>query len=353
MSESLSQIVAELLKKSKDGEELSSSLRCLREEINKTVKSETTIFGQFHGLVESFQKIIPEEKQRFHAAIQALLTTSKMNRQEIVQAVDKQLAELKILEKVLLPDLPGWRDELHAREVKSKEMRTEIAKLRERIAWLENEEKAIRVDMAAREKELALAEKGMRDLFADIGSEIASIKLRIEECAAAGESSQPPSSGVSPQNGLPVREQEGGGRKSDIASVPAQPETEWQKKCPMCGGQMNYYLHDSKWQCYSCAYEELQKPDVQENSGTNKSEQPSPPKAEPASGPIPDSARVMAKPVAALSPAEKEKLRMELSTGIDRPAPETKTCPVCRKKMRWHQTETAWRCSFCGYERST
>ena len=109
MNEILSQIVADLFVKSKGGEELSSEIHRLRDEIKKVIESEDAIFGKFRGLLESFREIIPEEKQRYNAAIKALSTTSKLSRQEIVKAVNNQLEELKILEKGLMPALPGAR----------------------------------------------------------------------------------------------------------------------------------------------------------------------------------------------------------------------------------------------------
>ncbi len=160
-SEILSRILADLFVKSKEGEGLSSKIHHLRDEIKKVIASEDTIFGKFRGLVESFREIIPEEKQRYHAAIQALSTTSKLSQQEIVKAVNDQLEELKILEKGLMPALPGWRDEFKVMEAKSREMQDEISKLREKIGQLESEEKGILNGMAAREKEMELVEKAV------------------------------------------------------------------------------------------------------------------------------------------------------------------------------------------------
>ena len=133
MREILSQIVADIFAKSKGGKELSSEIPRLRDEIKKVIESEDTIFGKFLGLLESFKEVIPEETQRYNAAIKALSTTAKLSRQDIVKAVNNQLEELKILEKGLLGTPSGWRDELKAMEAKSQETRGEISKLREII----------------------------------------------------------------------------------------------------------------------------------------------------------------------------------------------------------------------------
>ena len=110
-NEILSRIVADLSVKSEKGEDLSSTIQLLRDELKKVFEGEDTIFGKLHGLVETLHSIIPDEKQRYHAAIAAVSKTSKLSRQEIVGAVNNQLAELKILEKGLQSIFPGRSDE--------------------------------------------------------------------------------------------------------------------------------------------------------------------------------------------------------------------------------------------------
>src|SRR6266496_248153 len=90
-NENISRIAAELFVKSEGGEELSSKIHRLRDEIKKVIENEDTIFGKFRELVASFEEIIPEEKQRYNAAVKALSTTSKLSRQDIVKAVINQL----------------------------------------------------------------------------------------------------------------------------------------------------------------------------------------------------------------------------------------------------------------------
>src|SRR5512143_2574931 len=162
-NENLSRIAADLFVKSTGGEELSSKVQRLRDEIRKVIEGEDTIFGKFRGLLESFRDVIPEEKQRYNVAIKALSTTAKMSQQEIVKAVNNQLEELKILEKGLLSTPSGWRDELKAMETKSQEMRDQISKLREKIVRLESEEKEIFNGIAARENAKAVLETAVRD----------------------------------------------------------------------------------------------------------------------------------------------------------------------------------------------
>ena len=348
MNENLSRIVAELFEKSKGGEELSSKIDLLRDEIKKVIESDGTIFGKFRELVESFEEIIPEEKQRYNAAIKALSTTSKLSRQEIVKAVNNQLEELKILEKGLMPALPVWRDEHKAMEAKAREMRDEISKLREKIGWLENEEKEILNGMAARKKEMEVVEKAVGELFTDIGAEITYIKKRIEEFTAESAASQPIPPRDSIKSDIPSEEKGSGEQKSEIRESSAPQDTEWQKKCPMCGGRMD--LRINMWMCYSCAYEELKKDEVQGKS-EEKSEHTKAPKPSPASEPIFDPFPSLAVPLASLSSNENQESKKDPSPSNNQPSGKKKTCPACRKKMNWHQMEKAWRCPFCEYMR--
>ena len=350
MNKILSQIVADIFVKSKGGEELSSKIHRLRDEIKKMIESEDAIFGKFRGLLESFREIIPEERQRYIAAIKALSTTSKLSRQEIVNAVNNQFEELKILEKGLTPALPKWRDELKVMEAKSKEMRDEISKLRKIIVRLESEEEGILNGMAAREKEMELVETAMKELFTDIGVEISHIKMKVVEFTAESATVQPIPRGGSIESEIPSKKMEGGEQKFVGQGSSSLQDTEWQKKCPMCGGQMNFHTNEKMWMCYSCAYEESEKDDVQGKS-EEKSEHTNAPKPNPASEPILDSSPPLTVPLASLFPDEFPKSKKGSSSN-NQPSGKKKTCPVCRKKMNWYEMENTWRCPFCDYERS-
>jgi hypothetical protein len=343
-NEILSRIVGELFVKSKGGEDLSSKIHRLRDEIDKVIEGNDTIFGKFRELVESFREIIPDEKQRYNAAIKALSTTSKLSRQEIVKAINNQLAELKILEKGLLPALPGWREELRAMEAKSREMRADIAKLRERIGRLESEEKGIVNDMAGREKEMELVETAVGELFEDITEEITYIKKKVEEFTAESADSQPIPPRDSIKSSISSEENGGGEQKSEISESSAAQVTEWQKKCPMCGGQMNFQLQDETWMCYVCAYEESEKDKVQGKS-EEKSEATNAPEPTPASAPLAD-------PWASSSTDRYRESKKAPTPAFSQPSSKKKPCPVCHKKMSWYPIEKAWRCPFCQYERS-
>jgi len=339
-NEILSRMAADIFAKSKGGEELSSKIHRLRDEIKKMTVSGDTIFGKFRELVESFREIIPEEKQRYTAAIKALSTTSKLSRQEIVKAVNNQLEELKILEKGLLLTGPGWRDELKAMEAKSQEMRDEISSLREKIGTLESEEKGLLNGITARKKEMELVEKAVGELFTDIGAEITSIKNKVEEFTAERAASRPVLPKEFVKRDIP-REEKGGDKQKIEISEPSEPQdTEFQKKCLMCGGRMHLHSKEGMWLCYSCAYEELLDDEAQGKSD-EKGEHTNAPKPTPAS----------AVPLIPLTSNEYRESKKWSSPSTGQQSSKKKTCPACGKKMHWYPMEKAWRCSSCEYER--
>jgi DNA repair exonuclease SbcCD ATPase subunit len=342
MSKDLSQIVADLFARSSGGEELSSNINRLRDEIRKVTEREDAIFGKFRELLVSFREIIPEEKQRYNAAIKALSTTSKLSRQEIVKTVNDQLEELKILEKSILPALPG-RSELKVMEARSKEMKDGISNLREKIKQLESEEERIRKDMAAREKEMELVEKAIRDLFTDIGAEITNAKKKIEEFTAEHAAVQPIPQKDAVKSDVPGEKKGGGEQKIEIQGSPAPQDSEFQKKCPMCGGRINFHALEKMWICYSCAYEEPDKDEVQSKSEV-KSEQGN---AADSDSIFPSSSFTV--PLAEMSSDEHQKSKKRSSPSNKQPSTKTKTCPSCRKNMYWYPEERAWRCSSCEY----
>ncbi len=254
MNEILSRIVADLFT-SAGSEDLSAKIQTLRQEIKKVIEREDTLFGKFLEVAESFREIIPEENKRYSAAVKALVTTSKISRQEIVKAVNTQLEELKVLEKILLATTSGGRDKIKGVEARAREIKDEITKLRGEIGRLESEGKEVLAHLAAQEKAVEPAEKAVRQLFADITAEIGLIKKRVEEPTTAERAVlQPVPPGDPGAGGIPGD----GGQTSDF-SVPAAPpqDTGSQKRCPMCGGRMDLQMDGKTMLCYSCAYQEL------------------------------------------------------------------------------------------------
>jgi ssDNA-binding Zn-finger/Zn-ribbon topoisomerase 1/uncharacterized coiled-coil DUF342 family protein len=322
MSKRISQIATDIFVKAKSGEDLPSKLGRLRTELRKATENDDAVLGKIRGLLDSFKDVIPDEKQRYHAAIKALSTTAKLSPQEIVKAVGKQLEELKTHQKDLLEALPNWRMELKALEVRAKQVKEEMAKLGEKIAKLESEEQGLAAAMATREKEAGQVEKAVQDIFTELGAEIAQIRSRIEEYAAAETPAASPA-----KKETSAEKKAATAQKIEVTPPPLQQDTNLQRKCPMCGGQMNLHAMDRKWICYSCAHEE---PDAGAGPGAGgvRGELTSEPEIGSTDGP-----------------------RSAPEPAIDEPEIKTKPCPACGKAMHWFRKDKAWRCPSCGYER--
>lgn len=353
MNKALAKIAADLFAKSKGGEDQSSKVQRLRGELKKVIERDDTIFGKFRVLLESFREVIPDEKQRYHAAIKALSTTSKLSQKEIIKAVNDQIEELKVLEKSMVSAGPGWRDELKSMEARSKGIQTEIAGLKERIAKLESEDAELLKGIAEREKDAELVAKSLRELFAEIGSEIALIKTKVEEfiatesAAAAPPPPKEPVKAPAPaqaENKAAVVEKKAAAEPLiEIQAASAQPSSEFQKKCPMCGGLMNFHKNERMWMCYSCAYEEAASDDDLSQS-REKSPPSSPfapaPTSWPASGPS-----------ASAKEEDEESGADQGSSSASNEPTDKKPCPVCKKTMYFFPRDKAWRCPSCYYER--
>jgi hypothetical protein len=384
-NDTLSSIIAGFAAPSGSGDDLTTKVNRLRSELKKIIENEETIFGKFRALVDSFREILPDEKQRYHAAVKALAATAKLNRQQVIQAIEGRRAELKILEKNLLSTLPGWRDELKAMDARSQEIKSEAAKLREAARRLESEEQGIQNSKAAREKEIDLVEKTVNKLFTEMGAEIASFKKKVEDFTAEGATGQQAGS-VDGNDIFPSGAQDGG-RKSEEAGTAVREDSPWQKKCPMCGGRMDFFSQEKIWRCYSCAYEEVKKERQAEERENEAAETPEKEQdtewqkkcpmcggrlnfhsqeqtwlcytcayeesaQERGRGKInrdgsPEPAALPAADISFDAPQETQKGPQPAG----RPLPKKKPCPVCRKKMNWHQKDGAWRCPFCHYER--
>lgn len=373
MNKNLPQIVAGLFATAKSGEDLSTRVLSLHAEIQKVIEGEDSIYGKFHGLLESFREIIPDEKQRYQAALKALSTTSKLGRQEIVKAISDQLEELKIIDKGLTPAVPGWREEMKAMEARAQGTKGEIAKLREIIARLENEEKIVLAGMAAREKEMELVEKTMRELFTAAGAEMTAVMKKMEGLPAEGPVQTAPLPGKAAPAVQPVppsgpaktdapvekKEEAGQGSEAPAPPAPAPLDPKFQRKCPHCGGVLNLHELDKVWICYTCAYEEpiqgeVQGTDAGQHTVGFSGELTEEPAPSPAQEPIfPEPSPSIAVPVAEMTydDYKQQKKRSAAPAPGSRAPIKKKTCPVCTKKMLWHPDENVWRCPNCDYER--
>jgi ribosomal protein L37AE/L43A len=349
--------LSDLLAKAKEGEGL--DLVNLRYEIRKKIQSEDKTFGKFIELMESFQDILPKEKQRYNVAIKALATTTGLGRQSVLESTDNQIEELKALENVVLSALTGVRDELEAMESRSKEIKKEIAELRKKMTKFEKEEQELLAGMAARESEMKVVEDGVRKAFTDVGTEITDIRKKIEEFTGEKVSSgqiTPPDSIESPKV---ESDKEGIEEEIKTGEIPERGDTEWTRRCPLCGGRMNFHVKEGTWMCYTCGHEAAQTDDAEDGGEPESASEPdkeselvSAADSAPAREPAPYKGSVTANEHKPTHVASKpDAVPPASSPAVKRPSTRKKTCPVCRKQMNMNEEEKTWCCPFCDYQR--
>lgn len=354
--------ILDLLARAKDGELLDLAL--LGDEIRKGLDSGDKTFSIFNDLVESLQDIIPKEKQRYNAALKALSKTSGLNRQHILESAESRIGELKDIEGLVFSAMAGFSDALHALAARSKLIRSEIAELRKKISDLEKEEQETLSSLARRERENKAAEQAVRKVFSDVGAEITEISNKIVQFSAEAAPTQP----IKPPASVEPAEREDAEADVELEESPAEEpaapqDTKWIKKCPLCGGQMNFHSSESLWMCYTCGNEEPEK-----NAGSGAGgpaaaaaaanpPEPAPPDesaaeldpAPAAKPPVPPEPAPPAKPAPA--PKNKPTPAAAQPSGKQSFPGKKKACPVCRKQMNMHEEENTWKCPFCNYQR--
>jgi ribosomal protein L37AE/L43A len=376
-NDNMKEFLSDLLEKAKKKDRL--DVIRLRDEIKKEVESDEVI-RKFVGLLETFRDIIPDERQRYNAAVRALSATAGLSLQNVLDSANNQLEKLKLFEKGVLSALPGLRDDLKDMESRSGEIKDEIASLRQKIAEFEKEEKEVLAKIAVREKEAKLVEGAISKLFTDVGTEIAGIRKKIEEFTskeapaapkteeayiesreedhkdwgkelAEGEEESEDEEAAEGEEESEGEEREGEEEEEEglqgefnVEEIPVPQETEFLKKCPMCGGQIHFLVQEQMWKCYTCGHEESSK----------KEADPAPPASErgrpalsaviedPAEAPEKDELTPLAAAQAAPQPS---------ATRAHKSPTKKKACPVCRKQMEWHENKKSWECPHCGYQR--
>jgi predicted nucleic acid-binding Zn-ribbon protein len=272
MNKNLARVVAEIFSKPLDSEELPAKILRLGDEIRKVALADETMLGKYRDLLASFEPIIPDERQRCRAALQALCTTAKLSRQQILRAAGDQIEELKSLEKEAVPAKSTWRDAMKGSTARLQQLKGEIGQLREKLAKLESEEQTLLAGMSRQESDLAQAEKAVKDLFAAVVEEAATLCGKIAEASAEVPAAPVAATAAPPQPAAPKtpppRPEPPKAKAPKIAAtyasrsearpeqVPPLQETKYQRKCPMCGGSFNRLEFEKTWQCYVCAYEE-------------------------------------------------------------------------------------------------
>ncbi len=386
MNEAIIRLAADLAQQAKGGEGLSSGISRVRDAVKNAIDGEDRILGKLQAILESLRGVIPGESLRYQAAIKALSVTTKLSRPEIVAALTAQQEELAALEKHLTTALPPGLAEHQAREARSHELRNEIARLRGKIAELEKEEKEIMSSRTGGATETAAIEKAVRQVLAEISTEITAVLKNLEEPREEGDAHQPiqivemktddavekQSSGqkgmtnqevpydtaktaerrvlsadaIFPEPARPSEKKQYGAQGKQKTPSEQPRVSELKKECSVCGGGLAYDAADRKWRCYFCGFEFIKNEIPRKNEVSGSSEEKR--SQSNALFAIPPSEQLFDRSTSKPSPGywgSKKK------SSPKKPPIIAKDCPSCGKKMHAHRSGKGWQCSSCGYER--
>ena len=276
----------------------------LRGEIRKVIEREYAIFGKFLELSASLEAVVPDENLRYEAALQALAATIAMSRQEIIEAVGRQRTELAGLEASV--------GELF------REIGTQMDCIRMRAGGAPGAESAAPARTGG--------EQICRMCGARMNFDRREDKWKCHSCSYEDEPGEKADARNDWSPGAPAQQYQ---------------DTAWRKKCPACGGQINFHAAEHRWLCYTCAYEEHGSEEA--TSGREKEQEE---KSAPGPAGTPD----FAVPLSAMVGDETRQIGRGTPWSSKQRAPRTKSCPVCRKKMDWHEIEKIWKCFFCNHK---
>jgi hypothetical protein len=235
----------------------------LAEEIRKEIEREGEPLKKFLELVDSFTDIIPEEDKRFNAALKALGHSGGLGRKDVVGAADRQIEELKKQQDIFSYSVAHRRRELKSMGTKSREIRTQVAELRDRILKLEAREQEMLSNMEEGEREITSAEESFGSIVKELGREIAGIKQRILH-HIPGETPEgektvvetPPRPREKPRASAPTAAP-AAKKPAPALRPPAEKKASGSaRQCTVCNNQMDWYEVEKKWKCFVCAHEE-------------------------------------------------------------------------------------------------
>jgi ribosomal protein L37AE/L43A len=223
-------------------------------------------------------------------------------------------------------------------ESKSQAIRNEMSRYRGIIGQLEKEERKLRESMSVRSREIEVAERSMEGLLSGIAEEISGIRSKVEEFTSKKSTPRPAVSRDYAWDDRTAKgESSGGAAEGDVRGAPAPEQSGDRKLCSVCGCRAFWYEKEKVWKCYVCAYEEKDETESKDTRGE-------------AEAPLePERDRAERKPE--FPNAGIDSIPTDFSSFHKLTTARSKTCPICRKKMDWHDSEKSWRCPHCAYHR--
>ncbi|MEJ2325215.1 MAG: hypothetical protein P8Y77_10655 [Nitrospirota bacterium] len=333
----VSQIASDLLAKARGGGDTSLDIGLLREEILRDIEGRDEVFGKFQTILDALRDVVRDEDKLYPTALKMLSATAGISREDILASADARLSELDKMDEAFLSAFSDWRLDIKGMESRLLEIRGEISALRGKIGRLEEEERGVRGRMAERSREIKMAEAGIEGLISGIAAEISALKAKVESSVQKKESPRAAAEPlVEASYSLEAEAPAEAAAEAEVAprGAPAPRDSGDRKKCSVCGCQAFWYEKERMWKCYVCANEE-------EEAGAKGAQGNGADTGEAAKGKA-----QKADP----SPAKGYSIPQGFSS-LQKTARTTKTCPICKKKMDWHDPQKTWRCPHCDYQR--
>lgn len=130
----------------------------LRKDLLQQLADDGPLLGQFLDLAASLAELIPQESASYQAALRALEKTGGTGKDDLLAAVDRQLATLEREKAAFAESVQKKLTAQQAATLKSDEIRARIGELQKAIQALESEEQQLFAKVASEEKLIRTAQ---------------------------------------------------------------------------------------------------------------------------------------------------------------------------------------------------
>lgn len=153
-------------------------------ELKAAFEKDGDSLGTFLTLVESFKAYIPDEDKRYAAAAKALMETTGKKKTDLMQAIQKRTALIKVKREEFGDSLKGQREELKALAGKSDAMLARIEAMRKEVDAMVEQHKKLLAQVASGEGELKETSEKFEQAAKVIEAEVAQVAEKIQKFLA-------------------------------------------------------------------------------------------------------------------------------------------------------------------------
>lgn len=159
----------------------------LRKDLLQQLAAEGPLLGQFLDLAASLAELIPQESASYQAALRALEKTGGSGKDDLLAAVDQQLAALEREKGAFANSVQKKLAAQQAATRKSDEIRARISELQKSIQALEAEEQQLFAKVASEEKLIRTAQlrfdSTTREIERELRSQLEKLRNYLPDAA--------------------------------------------------------------------------------------------------------------------------------------------------------------------------